>query len=152
MKQFLVSLVGIVLMFGACQGYAQELTQNRKVATFAPGLSAPVGAATQKKIVRQAPKYARTTILRFEPGQTDLSDVQKELLLRLAERLAQKRGGNVVATAASKSMSDSTARVRAIEEFLKSYAYTQYIYSARFIKPEHVVPSMDNTVKIVEKR
>ena len=150
MKRFLLSLVFVLMSAGVCQ--AQELTQNRKMATFAPGLSAPVGTATQKKLVRQPSKYARTTILRFEPGQTQLSDVQKELLLHVAERLAQRRGGNVIATAASKNIDDSTARVRAIEEFLKSYAYTQYIYSARFIKPEHGVASMDNTVKIVEKR
>lgn len=151
MKYFLLSFLGLVLCVSSFQSQAQELTQNRKITTFAP-LSAPVGKTTQKKLVSQSSKYARTTILRFEPGQVELSEIQKEILFRVAERLAAKRGGYVIATAASTDMDVSGARVREIEQFLKSYANTQYIYSARFIKPEHVVGSVNDTVKIVEKR
>ena len=148
MKKALLFFMGIMLVTSPI--CAQELTQNRKVATFAPGVVGAVGAQGAKKAVqRQMPKYARTTILRFEPGQVELSEIQKELLLRIANRI--KEGQKITAVLASTEFDDARRRASAIDRFLESYA-PQYLYIVRFIKPENVVPSVNNTAKIIENR
>lgn len=134
---------------------AQELTQRRKTAVFSPAVMA--GSATQaqkgQQVKKTLPKTARTTILRFEPGQIELSDVQKELLLHVAEQINTANSAvRVVATGAAKRENDASDRVGRIERFLRAYVTRYFDYSARFIHPEHIVPSVNNTVKITINR
>lgn len=152
MKKIVFSLI-VGFLLGSVSVSAQELTQSRKVATFAPGLvSNPVAVGgTQRNIQRQLPKYARTTILRFEPGQIELTGIQKELLLRIADRLAERPGTSLTVTVASTNFDDSGKRAIAIETFLRSYV-RQFRYIVRYVRPENVVGSVNNTVKIEEKR
>ncbi len=130
---------------------AQELTQKRKTATFAPGLmmgGASVNAQRTQNLGKpQTPRYARTMILRFESGQTELSPVQREMLYQLAGQL--KKGQTVITTVYAVDSDIATARARNIERFLKSYAYYEKI--TRLVVGENVVPSTNNTAKLVIK-
>lgn len=153
MKKILLSILGTMFFCGmATQVNAQELTQTRKTATFAPGmLTSPVSVNTRVNIQKRLPKHARTTILRFEAGQTELSEVQKELLLRIADRLKEREGQSLTVIVASTDANDSGHRARNIQSFLRSYVQ-QFQYTVRYVKPENVVGSVNNTVKIIEQR
>ena len=150
-KRLLFLVVLIALGCASVSVMAQELTQKRKTATFAPGLMAGTGSEnaqkTQNRGVVQTSKYARTMILRFEPGQTELSPVQREMLYQLAERL--KKGQTVVTTVYALDSETATVRARNIERFLKSYAYYEKI--TRLVTGENVVSSTNNTAKLVIK-
>ncbi|MGN1062732.1 MAG: hypothetical protein ACI4QM_00205 [Alphaproteobacteria bacterium] len=157
MKTVFASLLcGLAVCAAVSSVQGQELTQTRKTPTFAPGmLTAPVSPATQvnvrQNIQKRLPKYAKTTILRFETGQLTLSEVQKELLLRISNRLSERKGGTITVVAASTNSEDASLWARLVENFLRSYE-PQFIYIVRYIKPENVVGSINNTVKIIEQR
>lgn len=130
---------------------AQNLSYTKKQAQFSPGLlSAPV---TNRQVQQQRtnfPKYAKTTILRYEPDQTELTPIQKELLLRIADRIAEKPGSTIQAIVADKNNGMASERAVVIERFLRSYVH-QFVYIVRYIEPENIVPQVDRTVKIIEK-
>lgn len=155
MKKIVLSLLcGALMCSFVMPVLAQELTQKRKTAVFSPAVMA--GSATQaqkgQQVKKTLPKSARTTILRFEPGQIELSDVQKELLLHVFQRLAKQYQGAITITTASKDLSLSKKRSDHVVKFLRSYLPPQYIYYIRAIQPEHIVPSVNNTVKIIINR
>lgn len=155
MKKIVLSLLcGVLLCSVVMPVVAQELTQRRKTPTFSPAVMA--GGATQaqkgQQVKKSLPKSARTTILRFEPGQIELSDVQKELLLHVAERLKEISGGHVSVVAASKNSKDALSRIDQVKRFLTAYVGDSFLFYIRIIQPEHVVPSVNNTVKITINR
>ncbi len=149
MKKGLFFFVMLIALCIAVPVTAQELTQKRKTATFAPGLMMGGASANAQQNLRkpQTPKYARTMILRFESGQTELSPVQREMLYQLAGQL--KKGQTVTTTVYAVDSDIATARARNIERFLKSYAYYEKI--TRLVVGENVVPSTNNTAKLVIK-
>lgn len=155
MKKIILSLLcGALMCSFVMPVLAQELMQRRKTAVFSPAVMA--GSATQaqkgQQVKKTLPKTARTTILRFEPGQIELSDVQKELLLHVFQRLVKQYQGSITITTASKDLSLSNERSDHVVKFLRSYLPAQYLYYIRTIQPEHVVPSVNNTVKITINR
>lgn len=154
MKKIILSLLcGVLMCSFVMPVLAQELTQRRKTAVFSPAVMA--GSATQAKgqqVKKTLPKTARTTILRFEPGQIELSDVQKELLLHVAERLKKMTDGRVSVVSASKNNRDALSRIDKVEKFLTAYAGGSFLFYIRIIQPEYVVPSVNNTVKITINR
>lgn len=154
MKKILSSLLcGALMCSFVMPVMAQELTQKRKTAAFSPAVMEGSVAQAQKGQVKKIlPKTARTTILRFEPGQIELSDVQKELLLHVAERLKDVSGGRVSVVAASKNNGDALSRIDKVKRFLTAYAGDSFLFYIRVISPEYVVPSVDNTVKITINR
>lgn len=153
MKKFILSLFcGVLICFFVMPTMAQELTQKRKTTTFSPAL---IGTSQAQKgqVKKSLPKMARTTILRYEPGQIELSEVQKELLLHVVKQINDMHGSiTVVATGASKNEKIASERVGLVERFLRAYVSKYFNFSARFISPEHVVASIDNTVKIIINR
>ncbi|MBR4927072.1 MAG: hypothetical protein IKY98_01965 [Alphaproteobacteria bacterium] len=151
MKKGLLFFAVLIALCIASPVVAQELTQKRKTATFAPGLMMGGTSAnaqkTQNQVRPQMQRYARTMILRFESGQTELSEIQREMLYQLAERL--KKGQTIITTVYAVDSEVATARARNIERFLKSYAYYEKI--TRLVVGENVVSSTNNTVKLVIK-
>ena len=155
MKKIVLSLLcGVLMCSFVMPVLAQELTQRRKTAVFSPAVMA--GSATQAKgqqVKKTLPKTARTTILRFEPGQIELSDVQKELLLHVAEQVnGMYSVPKVIAVGASKDINDARMRVTQVERFLNAYISKRFEFGTRFIAPEYIVPSVNNTVKITINR
>ena len=155
MKKIVLSLLcGALMCSFVMPVLAQELTQKRKTAVFSPAVMA--GSATQaqkgQQVKKALPKTARTTILRFEPGQIELSDVQKELLLHVARQLQEGYVGTVIITAASEISGIASKRAAKVEGFLRAYKANNADYYIRTIQPEHVVPSVNNTVKITINR
>ena len=133
---------------------AQELTQKRKTAVFSPAVVASGATKTQKgqQVKKALPKTARTTILRFEPGQIELSDVQKELLLHVAEQLNRVNNARVTLVTASKDDKSALSRASHVRNFLEIYVSGSIAYYIRTISPEYIVPSVNNTVKIIINR
>ena len=155
MKKIALSLLcGVLMGSFVMPVMAQELTQKRKTAVFSPAvMEGSVAQAQKGQVKKTLPKTARTIILRFEPGQIELSDVQKELLLHVAEQINTANSPvRVVATGASKKENDASDRIGRIESFLRAYVTRYFDYSARFIHLENIVPSVDNTVKITINR
>ena len=154
MKKIILSLLcGALMCSFVMPALAQELTQKRKTAVFSPAVMA--GSATQAKgqqVKKTLPKTARTIILRFEPGQIELSDVQKELLLHVANRLNGVYRAKVTLVTASKDDKSALSRASRVRNFLEIYAGTSIAYYVRTISPEYIVPSVDNTVKITITR
>ena len=152
-KGMLFLLCGVLMSSFVMPVMAQELTQKRKSATFAPGLVATDGVHGQSaQVKRTLPKNARTTILRFEPGQVELSDVQKEMLLHMANHMKKTYAKSVSVVTASKNTEDALLRISKIKNFLVAYVGDDFLYYIRTIQPEYVVPSVDNTVKITINR
>ncbi|MBO7257472.1 MAG: hypothetical protein J6V11_00860, partial [Alphaproteobacteria bacterium] len=111
-----------------------------------------VAQAQKGQVKKTLPKTARTTILRFEPGQIELSDVQKELLLHVANRLKGVHSAKVTLVTASKDDKSALSRASHVRNFLEIYAGTSIAYYIRTISPEYIVPSIDNTVKVIINR
>lgn len=154
MKKIVLSLLcGALMCSFVMPALAQELTQKRKTAVFSPAVMA--GSATQaqkgQQVKKVLPKTARTTILRFEPGQIELSDVQKELLLHVVKQVNMVYGGTIVVTAAAKTSVIASKRATRVRNFFKEHEATFDCY-IRVISPENVVPSVNNTVKITINR
>ncbi len=155
MKKILLSLsCGILMCSLVMPVMAQELTQKRKTAVFSPAVVA--GRATQaqkgQQVKKSLPKTARTTILRFEPGQIELSDVQKELLLHVVERLNGVHSARITLVTASKDDKNALSRASHVRNFLEIYTGTSVAYYVRTISPKYIVPSINNTVKITINR
>ena len=146
MKKIVLSLLcGILFGTFVMPAVAQEFTQRRKNVTFAPALMGGGTVKPEKKVLSQK---ARTMILRFEPGQMELSDVQKEMLNTMANQLNKSYKGKVSIVTASKSSDNSLLRATKVRDFLEVYTNKEYPVYIRVIAPEHVIPSVDNTVKI----
>lgn len=155
MKKFVLSLLcGALMCSFVMPALAQELTQKRKTAVFSPAVMA--GSATQaqkgQQVKKTLPKTARTTILRFEPGQIELSDVQKELLLHVANRLNGVHSAKITLVTASKDDKSALSRASHVRNFLEIYVSGSIAYYIRTISPEYIVPSVNNTVKIIINR
>lgn len=150
-KVLLWAVCGFILM-GAVQVNAQEVVTEQRAAAFSPGLlSSPVGMKTQKEVkVKRVVKKSRTTVLRFDAEQTSLTDAQKEILYKIAERIADGKTKVVTVIAASTEQGNSARRAIAVDSFLKGYG-KGFQYYVRFIRPENVVPSVNDTVKIIER-
>lgn len=150
MKKIALSLLcGVLMGSFVMPVMAQELTQKRKATTFSPTLMAGGDVVAAKKVL---PQNARTMILRFEPGQMTLSDVQKEMLITMTNQLNKSYGGRISLVAASKNENDSLLRATKVRDFLEVYTNKAYPVYIRLISPEYVVPSVDNTVKITINR
>lgn len=151
MKKVLLFMGCVSLMLSGAPVFAQDLTEGR-APTFSPGLlSSPVNTKTQKNVRgKRVVKKSRTTILRFESDETNLTDAQKEILYKIAGRLTDGKTKAISVTAASTTQGISAKRAITIETFLKGYG-KDFQYYVRFIQPEHVVPSVNNTVKIIER-
>lgn len=151
MKKILLLAVCSALMCGGVSVSAQELTE-RRTPTFSPGLlSNPVNTGAKKNTqVKRVVKKSRTTILRFEPEQTVLTEAQKEILYKIAERINDRKTSVITVVAASTTPGISSKRAITIESFLKGYGKS-FQYYVRFIRPENVVGSVNDTVKIIEK-
>ena len=154
MKKIILSLLcGALMCSFVMPALAQELTQKRKTAVFSPAVMA--GSATQAKgqqVKKTLPKTARTIILRFEPGQIELSDVQKELLLHVANRLNGVHSAKITLVTASKDDKSALSRASHVRNFLEIYVSGSIAYYIRTISPEYIVPSVNNTVKIIINR
>lgn len=151
MKKIVLSVICAAMVMGSAFVNAQELTEGR-TPTFSPGLlTNPVGSKTQKNVqVKRTVKKSRTTVLRFEAEQTALTDAQKEILYKIAERITEGKTKAVTIIAASTTAGIPSKRAIAIETFLKGYG-KDFQYYVRFIRPENVVPSVNDTVKIIER-
>lgn len=155
MKKILSSLLcGALMCSFVMPVMAQELTQKRKTAVFSPAvMEGSVAQAQKGQVKKTLPKTARTAILRFEPGQIELSDVQKELLLHVAEQVnGMYSVPMVIAVGASKNINDARMWVTQVERFLNTYISKRFEFGPRFVAPENVVRSVDNTVKITITR
>ena len=149
MKKILISLLcGVLMCSFVMPVMAQELTQKRKISTFSPAVGRGEAQEGAKQIKKSLPRAARTTILRFEAGQTELTDVQKELLLHIVNRLKKSHDRGVSVVAASKNQQDSLLRIKKVQAFLQAYAGDSFLFYISAIQPEYVVPSVNNTVKI----
>lgn len=148
MKKIIFAALCTTLFLNAVQTSAQELTQSRKLPVYSAGaLSNPGRKATVQAIPG---KQTRSVTFRFDEGVTTLSDAQKERLLVIARRIEEGLTNVVQVVSASKNEEDAGARARMIEGFLKSYS-RNFQYVVRYISPVHIVPSVDNTVKITER-
>lgn len=155
MKKIALSLLyGALMCVFVMPVMAQELAQKRKTAVFSPAMVTGAATPVQKGQIQETlPKAVRTTILRFEPGQLELSEVQKELLLNVARQVnGMYSVPMVIAVGASKNINDARIRVTQVERFLNAYISKRFEFGPRFIAPENVVRSVDNTVKITINR
>lgn len=150
MKSFCVVSCLLLSMLSVAVS-AQNMPYMNKQARFSPGLlSAPVTNRQGQQQRQTFPKYAKTTILRYEPEQTELTPIQKELLLRIADRIAEKPGSTIQVIVADKDNEVAGERAVVIERFLRAYVH-QFVYVVRYIETENIVPQVDRTVKIIEK-
>ncbi|MBR5130102.1 MAG: hypothetical protein IKV03_02625 [Alphaproteobacteria bacterium] len=153
MKKIALSLLcaGLSIFF-TTSAMSQELVQSRKAAVWAPALLAGGGTAAGTTQPKKIPLRARTTILRFEPGQIELSDIQKEMLMGIVQLFKPGNDGHIVITAAASEVGVASKRAARVEGFFNAYRGNSFACTVRFIPPRHVVPSVDNTVKIVVTR
>lgn len=157
MKKILLSVCFLALM-GTAVAQAQELTPGRRSAVFSPALlsnpsgSVP-GTVRQQNVPQRkvAVKKIRGTLLRFDEGDTTLSEENKEKLMKIANRILEKKSYTITVVSASRQDGDARKRAIAVEGFLRNYA-RDFIYIVRYINPGNIVDSVDNTVRITEKK
>lgn len=161
MKKY-IWLFCLIATLGFCgfvqaQSLSKPLTYKRS-AVFSPALfdsklwntkSGTTGTVNQNV---QRPQYRRTMTLRYEPGITELTEEQKNMLLPIVSRIKKRTTQNVQLIAASRDVGDSPRRMQNVADFLNAHndsGYTFRIYY-KIIPIDAVVDSNNNTVKIIE--
>lgn len=143
--------------FVQAQSLSKPLTYKRS-AVFSPALfnsklwNAQTPAAGGNSAAVQRQHYRRTMTLRYEPGLTELSEEQKNMLLPVVDRIKRRTTQNVQLVAASRDVGDSPRRMQNVADFLNANnnsGYTFRIYY-KIIPIDAVVDSTNNTVKIIE--
>lgn len=143
--------------FVQAQSLSKPLTYKRS-AVFSPALfdsklwNAKTTTTTGTTSVVQRPTYRRSMTLRYEPGITELTEEQKNMLLPIVNRIKKRTTQNVQLIAASRDIGDSPRRMQNVADFLNAHndsGYTFRIY-LKLIPIDAVIDSNNNTVKIIE--
>lgn len=143
--------------FVQAQSLSKPLTYKRS-AVFSPALfdsklwNAQTPAAGGNSAAVQRQRYRRTMTLRYEPGLTELSEEQKNMLLPVVDRVNKRGTKRAHLIAASRDVGDSPKRLQNIINFLNASTEPGYKlnYTYQLIPIDAVMDSNNNTVKIIE--
>lgn len=136
-----------------------SFSQTTSGATFSPALiSGPLWGDNNNRVQqqRQQKKAAvkrpqtYTVVLRYSGEEIYLTEAQKQQLVPMINRANKRPRTSFKAYASSPTKDLSSKRLAKLETFLNDNIFTQMSYGIYVKSPNSILPSDQNTIRIIE--
>ena len=162
MKKVLYAICAFVFIFATAVS-AQNVSypiSYRKSAVFSPALFSGLwnagnvkttGGGSQPAVVSR-PSYRNITVLRYSEGATELTEEQRTQLVPLLKRISNRTTKHLETVGSSKTPGEAGVRITKLIDFLTANNHSGHSFShtPKIVPIDAIIPSNNNTIKIVE--